>query len=274
MDEEWDSNIEATVLPLIWKNVLTLDEANEIANQTAIDHPLCYLYKRGLIGVVEMSDTGRLMQVFQRAAVANEGNRSSMPVSAAYLVHPLLESRILNARANASKGKFQLVPGMVVGNGLKWNPSARTKQVSIKLKSGRVVLLINRTDLSASISETVSGSFTTLAEVPTSMLIACLLAMLEENTNTPSIQDVLDKMKEFIDAGYLSQKKKSKGQVVLMMTYLSECLKGERYPTLFETINDRLTAIGLVETKITRFKKTSAMAVTGFSWNEIELIME
>lgn len=274
MDEDWDSRFEEVVFEHVGKNILTLDEAKEIASRVAGStkinerHPLCYLYKRGLLGIV----SPQLQQVFQRIAKVEESNRSQLPRSNVYLIHPILDGLIGQTRDALGRGNYRIVQGISVGNGLPWAPGMRIKRVHLKLEGRKVQLRIDGVDLSSEETKIRSAGFRSLDDVPTAILVACILEMVNQSTNNPSFTSLDYSIKEMVTNGYLPSNTRRKGRSMQTCVYISESLLDERLPSQFETINKRMHEHNQLQISMARSLRTQTASVKGIQWEEIEIV--
>lgn len=273
IDEDWDDQFEKAVFEQINKNVLSFDDAKAIAQhvkaeaKTGEDHPLCLLHKCGLVGAVSPS----LEQVFQRVAQVEDIERSHLPKSAAYLIHPVLDSAITKARRAANKDEYLVVQGLAVGNGLRWIPGACRKRVNLLLNRTQVHLEIDGTKLSTSESGRKSYLFHTITDIPTAIFVACIFEMANMASNEPLIENVMLTIRGWAEKNLIRPYTRREGRNKLTVDYIHESLTLHRTPTQFETINDRLKEHNFTNIAIVRNIRNGWMSVRGIEWDEIEL---
>jgi hypothetical protein len=272
MDEEWDKRFEQAVLKHIGRNILTLEDAQLVAREVvssksiAEKHPLCYLYKRGLIGVID----GKLKQVFQRIASVDGMERSKLPASSVYLVHPVLDNLVAQARLRAGKEPYQIVQGIAVGHGLPWIPGMRVKRVQLELDGSAVKLTINGQNLSEPMGS--EPTFRSTTDIPTALLVACLEEMSNLRSNAPPIQSIMYNIDAMVEKGRLNRVVRRGGREKDTTNYISEFLvDASRQPPPFDTINARLAEYNLTQISISRSLRFGTLTLNGVDWKEVEV---
>lgn len=269
MDERWDKAFEAAVFPHIPKNVISLDEAQAVADsvksEALIDekHPLCYLYRRGLLGVISSAGT----QSFQKIAHVEEGSRRHLPRSVAYLIHPVLDQRISKARIAASKERYRITKGVVVGDGMTWEAGMGSKRVHLVLKGASVSLEIDGVPLSSP----KGPGFHHAGNINTAILVSCLLEMFHQETDRPSIDGIMLSIKTLIDSRILTPRLRRAGRLIDTMEYTKTMLEADRKPPAFETINKHLKEHNLVGIVISRSKITRTLGIDSLRWQDLDI---
>ncbi len=86
-------------------------------------HPFCDLYNMGLLGIIDTNhdETETLIQRFKPPyGRKTDGLRGNSPF---FLIHPALRHYIDDLHQGTSVGdKYELLPGILVGDGLDWRP--------------------------------------------------------------------------------------------------------------------------------------------------------
>jgi len=236
----WPPYIEEAVLPRIKSNVLTSTDIQEIAlalhakSNGDIAHPFCRLYSLGLIGVVEKTDTGNLIQRFDFSAVDKQGALDEgLPGNSPYfLVHPLLQRRIQSIPSVRRQVQYHPIQGQVIGHLQPWaDPQMRVRCEINKLNGsvqieidGKVVLgpgVASGLALRLSLSKTVDRKaqararrFEKMGNQPSIFLLTLLFTLAKAPDNYITQVDYVRSLVRLQEEGWiprlLAREKRSK----------------------------------------------------------------
>lgn len=135
MGIEWPVGLNRQVLAKIESNLLSADDLSRIAHSSQAEggdeHPFCFLYSLGLIGVPRGNPPTQQFALATRTQFAG-GTPTKLPQATHYLMHPVLVEKIKQCRVDMGLPEFRTNPDVIVGNGRAWT--------SIKNDPTRIVI--------------------------------------------------------------------------------------------------------------------------------------
>lgn len=197
MGEAWDRELATLTFRKIDGNILTKRQVHTIRDEVIkqsngkIEHPFCYLYSLGLIGVpVSDGNSKQMRQEFLlparfKHADGDNTRRYCLPETEYYFIHPALAERIRQVRHTSGLG-FTPHGEEIIGDGLPWDKDIDLMQVYLRrhLDTNGVTHI---TQISLKIDShelghddenpTKKGIFSTLNDSATFIFVSMLLAL-------------------------------------------------------------------------------------------------
>lgn len=295
MGEAWNERIAEVTLPKIFSNVLTLQAVQAIADSVKaesngiVEHPFCYLYSLGLIGIPKSIGGGKVIQEFLLPArfPSRSDRKQKLPRATHYFIHPVLAERVKAARSRAGEEPFVTNGQIVVGHELPFTLHLDQQRVVIGCQeyNGKVEPLLRIDGITLGFDENTDNAFSNFANLETAFLLATLLALARHATsgdicNAVTFGEIMKALDFFVRSKVVPAQIANKRTKPIIehfeyvMSKYSE--KNPKYPIFVERINQRILAGGArirlgLENKGASFKVNGLMSsdiqVSGlFNW--------
>jgi hypothetical protein len=204
LGENFDESVRQYCFPLIGTNVLSAAEVHKIELQAASDsnqrltNPFSHLYRLGLVGIPRETSAG-LRQYFMINTESTDDHgmgNEYLPSATHYLIHPALACLIADHRGGYGGNQFVTNSQVIVGNGCKWNPSVGVGRVVLTYERtcNRPNIVIDGIALSERLPQ--KATFSTFSDRATVLLVAILLALADDGTETTTVENVLNQIEK------------------------------------------------------------------------------
>ena len=285
--ENFDENVKKYCFPLIGTNVLSAADVHQIAEKVTrasggtLQHPFCYLFRLGLLGIPKQTEHGLIQQFLINSDVAENVTRSKefLPSATHYLIHPALKQLILEHRGGYGVEQFVTNHQVIVGNGLKWNPQVGVGRVIVAYDkaSNRPAISIDGHSMSVAVERPQTFSF--FSDRATILFVAILLALEESQAEAASVDSVLEQIEKL--AAHRIIANQFKGRIKRHMTareYFGDHIaESKGHPSIVVRINKVLIAnqLGHFSLKVIESRRTvkiqglhgAEIVVKGFEWH-------
>lgn len=288
----WGEWLDRQVLSRIESNVLTANDLDRIAQLSKQagggDHPFCFLYSLGLIGVTRGDPP---IQQFALATRTDQvdGSHRKLPHSGHYLMHPVPVEKIKLCRDQQGHPEFRTNPDVIVGNGRPWSVSASDPtRVFVEARAqthGTTTTYSARIRIDgtpvAGCAESANSPLSSLATDASILFVAFLIALKKKTAADPranrcSVSEIQTAYRVLRDHSLIGNTKNVRGTYLpfdeklkaMFDNYVSD---NKRYPTTLRIINDYLKTAIDGRANLSAIK-TGHIVVSSISASDITLV--
>ncbi|BBB70231.1 hypothetical protein UNDYM_5978 (plasmid) [Undibacterium sp. YM2] len=287
MGERWDEELARFVLPKIHCNVLSAEEVKTIADAVKresdgrIDHPFCYLYALGLIGVTRYENNNLFQDFNLPGRFSSDERRTQLPQNPYYLIHPILVEKIKRARIGNGENSFVTHGQVIVGNDLPFNLYLDKNKVIFGAEKHddefKPVLRIDGRTLGYSSDFGKDAAFYSYANQQTILLHGILLAIWrgaqrKRPDNSVSVTDINECLSHLVKSKIIQPEIRLRRRLKvtdLLDTVMHKYRNQRKYPEVILRINANFQNAGLAGVKLCIEQSGEYIRLEGIMSNDI-----